>query len=200
MSKRLKQIKKSDIPGFEKQVVDSLIETRHRPQKEEKLEQMRCKVDILDGYDKKAKLVDSFIVNTNSLDNTIYDIVQKYGSNVQFKITNLYDEKIVAKRMIYTGGYDKDKSDREHFNRQMETVHKIHKFREEGKSLDEVYGKVSNLAAKSVIKQIYESTDEQMKQKLRDSYENQTLGKSPNTEILSKSLNTNKDNIVVKES
>ncbi len=193
MGRRLKQIKTNDLGESGKQVIDSLIKPL-KPQKEEKLEQMRCKIEILDGT-VSHRLVDSFISNINSLEKLVDSITEKYGDNVQFQITNLYDEKIVAKRLVYTGGYDKDKVDKEHFARQMDIIRKIHKLREEGKTYEEVRVKYTYLMGDSPIKKIYDSTEEQLVQNLKNMYGNQNLGKTPNTDILSNNLNTKKDNI-----
>jgi len=193
MAKRLKKIKKSDIQGFEKQVVDSLIYTKSKSKKEEKEEYMRCKVEIYDGIINK-NLTDSFIINTESIEDTISNIILSYGINVQFNITNLYDEKIVAKRFTYKDGYDREKEDRAYFNRRLEIVRKIHKLREEGKSEEEICDKFTHLAARSYLKEIYKKSEEEIKQILRDEYENQSLGKIEQN-ILSESLNTNKNNI-----
>ena len=197
MGKKLKQIKNADLGQFSKNVVDSLLKPI-KTQKEEKLEQMRCKIEILEGS-VNPKLVDSFIVNINSLDKLTTDIEDKYGENIQYRITNLYDEKIVAKRLMYTGGYDKDKIDKEHFNEQMDRVKKIHKMRDEGKTFEEVRPKFAYLFGNSYIKEVFNSTEEEMKQKLKNKYENQYFGK-PGQEILSNGLNTKKDNIVINES
>ena len=186
MGKRLKQIKhKSDIDGFEKQVVYPLIKDSQKFQKEEKHEQMRCKVEIFEGT-LKPILSDSFVVNTNSLRDTVEDIVNKLGSNTQFIITNLFDEKIVVRRFTHRGGYDKEKDDKEHFNQQMETIRKIHKLKSENVPLEEIGSKISYIVSKSRILEIYNSTEDIEKQKLRDLYGNQYLG------ISSKELNTNK--------
>jgi len=193
MAKRLKKIKKSDIQGFEKQVVDSLIYTKSKSKKEEKEEYMRCKVEIYDGIINKI-LTDSFIINTESIEDAISNIISSYGINVQFNITNLYDEKVVAKRFTHKDGYDREKEDRAYFNRRLETVRKIHKLREEGKSEEETCDKFTHLAARSYLKWIYEKSEEEIKQILRDEYENQSLGKIQE-DILTESLNTNKNNI-----
>ncbi len=197
MGRRLKQIKTNDLGESGKQVIDSLLKPL-KPQKEEKLEQMRCKIEILDGT-VSHKLVDSFISNINSLEKLVDDITEKYGDNVQFQITNLYDEKIVARRLVYTGGYDKEKDDKEHFSRQMDTIKKIHKMREEGKTSEEVHIKFAYLMGYNPIEKIYNSTEEQLVQNLRNTYENQNLGKISNTDILSNNLNTKKDNIPIEK-
>jgi hypothetical protein len=192
MGKRLKQIKHSkDLGEFGKKVIDSLI-IPVKQHKEEKLEQMRCKVEILEG-NIKPRLVDSFISNTNSIEKLVSDIVDKYGEKVQFHITNLYDEKIVARRLLYTGGYDKEDDDKEFFAKRMEIVKKILKMKEEGKTYAEVSPKFAHLAGYSYIEKVYNSTEEEMKQYLRNMYENQSLGKTQNTDILSNNLNTKKD-------
>lgn len=196
MGRRLKQIKRDDLGESGKSVIDSLIAKPKHAQREEKHEQMRCKVDILDGT-VKTKLVDTFTVNTTNLDNTISDLVDKYGANLQFKIINLYDEKVVAKRLLYTGGYDKERVDKEHYNRSMDIINRIFKFKEEGKTCEETEDKVAFLAARSYIRSVYNSTKEAQIQILRDIYSNQSLGKSGQTEILSEDLNTKKDNISI---
>ncbi len=193
MGRRLKQIKKQDLGENAKKVVDSLIANTTKERKEEKLEQMRCKVEIYEGSTKRV-LIDSFIVNTKSLENTIADIVLKYGANVQFTITNLYDEKVVSKRFVYTDGISKDREDRMFFNKQMELVKRIFKFKEEGKSVEEICDKLCHLAARSYIRELYVKTEEEIKQLLRDRYGNQSLGKfSTQDDILSVDLNSKKD-------
>lgn len=192
MGRRLKQIKRDDLGESGKGVIDSLIAKPKHAQREEKHEQMRCKVDILEGT-VKTKLVDTFTVNTTNIDKTISDIIDKYGANLQFKITNLYDEKVVAKRLLYTGGYDSQKDDKEHFARSMDIIRRIFKLKEEGKTCEETEDKIAYLAARSYIRGIYNSTEEAQKQILRDVYGNQNLGKSSISDILSEDLNTKKD-------
>ena len=189
---RLKQIKKADLGEFGKDVVDSLINKKKLSRDDNEHEQMRVKVDILEGYT-KHRLIDSFIVNTTNLHKTIQSIEEKYGNYVQFKITNLYDEKIVVTSLFEISGSNKEKEDKEHFNTQMDLVKKIHKFKSEGKTLEDVIPKVSYLAGKTYIIRVYNSTEEEMKQFWRDSYNNQTLGR--NSEVITKDLNT-KENIV----
>jgi hypothetical protein len=138
---RLKQIKNADLGEFGKSVVDSLIAKPKHAQKEAKHEQMRCKVEILEGT-VKPKMTDTFTLNTTSIDDTVSDLVEKYGANAQFRIINLYDEKIVAKRLLYTGGYNKEKDDKEHFAAQMDNIRKIYKLKSEGKTLDDIENKM----------------------------------------------------------
>jgi len=198
MGRRLKQIKRDDLGESGKQVIDSLIKPL-KPQKEEKLEQMRCKVEIFEGYintNIKYHLVDSFVVNINSLEKLKSDIYSKYGTNTQYVITNLYNDEVVSKAYVYTGGYDKDKVDKEHFARQMDVIRKIHKLREEGKTYEEVRVKFAYLMGDSPIKKIYDSTEEQLVQNLKNMYGNQNLGKTPNVEVLSNNINTKKDIII----
>jgi len=197
MGRKLKQIKRDDLGESGKKVIDSLIGDKSKTvQKEESHEQMRCKIEIFEGSVKNI-LVDSYTVNTTSLSKTMDDILTKYGDNTQFKITNLYDEKVVAKRMVYTGGYDKDKVDREHFSKQMELARKIFKCKEEGKTEEEVCNKFASYTARSCIRKIYNSAEEELKLKLRKDYDNNTLGKGDQPEILSNDINTNKD--IIKE-
>jgi len=191
MGRRLKQIKRQDLGEFGKQVVDSLIDNGKKPvKKEENHEQIRCKVEIYEGAS-KLTLVDSFVVNTTNLDKTIVDITEKYGRNVQFNITNLYDEKIVAKRFAYTKGYGKDKEDRAHFNHQMDLVKKLHKMKAEGIPEDQIYNKFASFAARSYLQEIYNKSEDEIKQKLKNDYGNQSLGTNDN--ILSESIDTKKD-------
>lgn len=192
MGRRLKQIKRNDLGESGKSVVDSLIAKPKHAQREEKHEQMRCKIDILEGTI-KIRLVDTFTVNTTNLDKTISDLVDKYGTNLQFRITNLYDEKIVAKRLLYTGGYDNERVDKEHFARSMDIIKRIFKLKEEGKTCEETEDKIAYLAARTYIRSVYNSTEEAQKQILRDAYGNQNLGKSSTIDILSEDLNTKKD-------
>lgn len=149
MGRRLKQIKRSDLCGLEKQIVESLIDGKPRNvQKEEKHEMMRCKIEIFEGSVKR-ELVDSFIVNTNSLDDTIEDIISKYGDNTQFTITNLFDEKIISKRFVYTGAGEMCQD-----NYQLEVLNKIKKLKDEGKTQQEIYEKTSHIAARTYVKEI----------------------------------------------
>jgi hypothetical protein len=174
MGRRLKQIKINNLGSSAKKVIDSLI-VPIKVQKEVKLEQMRCKVEILEG-NINLRLVDSLVINTDSIDKLATDIQDKYGENVQYKITNLYNEQIVAKRLSYTGGYDKDKTDREHFASRMNTINKILKLKEEGHDIEDVVCKISHLAGKEYIRSVFNSTEEIQKQNLRNVYENQSLG------------------------
>ena len=151
MGRRLKQIKHSEIHGFEKKVIASLIDGKPKIVKEEKHESIRCKVEIFSDSAAKKELIDSFTINTTSLEATISDIVSKYGVNVQFIITNLYDEKIVAKRFAYVGGGGKDISNAQ------DILNRIQKLKEDGKTLEEVYLKIYPAVAKSYIKEIYDS-------------------------------------------
>ncbi len=197
MGQRLKKIKKSELGEFGKKVVDSLI-AQHptKPQKEESHEQMRCKVEIFEGYQNtniKRSLIDSFVVNTNSLEKLKSDIHEKYGVNAQYTITNLTNNEVVLKVSVYTGGYNKEKTDKEHFSKQMELIRRIFKMKEEGKSEIETCDKLSSYAARSAISKVYNSTEEQMIQKLRNDYNNQSLGQSSTSEILSEDLNPKKD-------
>lgn len=192
-TKRLKKIKKSDIAGFEKQVVDSLITTKTSNHKEEKEEKMRCKVEIYEGTRIRV-LTDSFILNTNMLSETIKDIEKKYGSNVQFVITNLYDEKVVSKAFVYVGGYNKEKDEREHFNKRMLLVDKIHTYKYSGKSELESCDKFASYAARSYISKIYNMNRLQVIEMLRIDYNNPNLGKGQEN-VLSEDLNTKEDNI-----
>jgi len=191
MGRRLKQIKRGDLGDFGKQVVDSLINTKKRPQKDEKEEQMRCKVEIYEGT-LVRRLTDSFIVNTNYIEDTVSEIVSKYGENVQFIITNLYNEETVAKRFTYIGGYDKERVDREHYNHQMELYKRVQKLKEDGKTEEQACDKTSHLASRSYIREIYRKSEEDFKNELRDEYGNQNLGKSQSN-ILTEDLNTKKD-------
>lgn len=199
MSKRLKQIKTNNLGASAKKVVDSLLganEKSRGSQKEEKLEQMRCKVEIFEGYKStniKHHLIDSFVVNINSLEKLKSDICDKYGQDIQYNITNLNNEEIVAQRYVYTGGYNKDKQDRESFAKQMELIRRIFKMKEDGKSETETGDKLSSYAARSYISGIYNSTEVVIIQKLRNEYGNQSLGQSSQTEILSEDLSTKKD-------
>ena len=88
---RLKQIiKKDNLGEFGKQVVDSLIPKQKHSQKETTHELMRCKIEILEGYE-KYKLIDSFIINTNSLDDTIVFLIKKdYRSMKQVMAADLF--------------------------------------------------------------------------------------------------------------
>jgi len=85
MGRRLKQIKTNNLGASAKKVVDSLLGANEKlkgSQKEEKLEQMRCKVEIFEGYKSsniKHHLIDSFVVNINSLEKLKSDICDKYG-------------------------------------------------------------------------------------------------------------------------
>jgi len=188
---RLKQIKHTDLGENTKKVVDSLIDTgRRNVRREEKKEQMRCKVEIYEGTLTKV-LVDSFVVNTDYIEDTVTDIVLKFGANVQFVITNLYDDKIVAKRFVYKDGYDKEREDRTYYNKRLELAKKVYKLKEEGRCVEEVADKLCHLAARKYIKEIYDKTEEEVKQQIRDEYGNQSLG--INNGILSEDLNTNKE-------
>jgi len=193
MAKRLKQIKKADLGEFGKQVIDSLISTKKTHQKEQKEEDMRCKVEIFEGSTKPI-LTDSFVVNTDSLEDTISDVVLKYGKNVQFSITNLFDEKVVAKRFVHKDGISKEKIDREYFNRRMESVKRIHKMRDEGISIEDVCDKLSNIATRQYLRDVYEKTEDEIIQSLRDDYGNQSLGKYQD---IPKDLNTSESNISI---
>ena len=193
MGRRLKQIKRNDLGESGKKVIDSLINTSVKiVSKEETHELMRCKVEILIGVTKKS-LVDSFIVNTTSLSKTINDIVEKYDINVQFIITNLYDEKTVAKRLVFVGGGNREKEDKEHFNHHMDYVRRIHALRDLGMSEEDTCNKVCSAIARSYISKIYKMTWEQAIQDARDMYDNQSLNKSPQSEVISEDLNTKKD-------
>lgn len=183
MGRRLKQIKKIDLGGFEKKVVDSLIDDKPRRTRDDgdKHESMRCKIDIFDDTNKN-NLVDSFVLNTNSLKDTISDIISNYGNNVQFIITNLFDEKVVAKRFIHKDGYGKDQQDRMYFNNRMITVSKVHKMKNEGISVEDVCDKMCHIATRQYIRDVYNKSEEEIIQKIRDEYGNQSLGKRIDTE------------------
>lgn len=193
MGRRLKQIKKADLGEFGKQVIDSLISSKKTDHKEHEKESMRCKVDIFEGSTKPI-LTDSFVINTDYLEDTISDIISKYGKNVQFSITNLFNEKIVAKRFVHTNGMSKEKMDREHFNRRMESVKQVHKMRDEGISIEDICNKLSYIATRQYLRDIYVNTEEDIVQSLRNDYGNQSLGKYQD---IPKDLNITKPNMSV---
>ena len=155
-------VKKSDLSGYEKKVIKSLLDKQPKiPDKEVLHEKIRCKIEIIEGLQNK-RITETFVMTTNSLTDMISEITKKYGLNVQFIATNLYDEKIVVRRTVYTGGYDKDKDDKENFNNRMMFVDKIHTIKNDGKTLEEVCQKISHLAGASYIKQVYNSSREDM--------------------------------------
>ncbi len=189
---RLKKIK-NNLGSEAKKVIDSLIDNgKKNIKKEQDHESIRGKVEIFEGANKKI-LADSFVVNTTNLEKTISDIEKKYGKNVEFTILNLYDEKIVAKRSAYTNGYGREKEDKIHYNHQIDIFRRLQKMKEEGKSIDEICIKLSTLAARSYLTELYNKSEVEIKQKLRNDYNNQSLGINDDVEILSESIDTKED-------
>lgn len=194
MGRRLKQIKRQDLGENAKKVVDSLIaNTLAESRKEEKREPMRCKVEIYEGSTTRV-LVDSFVKNIDYIEDLIVELNKKYGANVQFTITNLYDDKVVSRCFVYIGGSDTTKDNRESFNHHMDIVRKIHTFKDSGMSEYDVGSKLCSVWARSYIETIYKMTIEEALQKAKDRY-NIVSDKISQSEILSEDLNTNKDNI-----